>query len=112
MTAIVVARSARHWWVATALMAACTGAVQAQDIYWSLGMSSPGVQLGVSNAPPVMMYPQPVIVQRPVMVAPQVVYVQNMPMVAPPVTYYSPWPPGQAWGHRHGRHHGFNHERD
>ena len=31
-----------------------TGAAQAQNVYWSVGLSSPGVQLGVSSALPII----------------------------------------------------------
>ena len=75
------------------------GAAQAgNEVYWNVGVGSPGVQLGVSNAPPV--YYQPVYVQPyPVYVAPpQVVYVRPAPIYVAP-TYYGP-----GWGHGH-RHH-------
>lgn len=52
---------------------------RANDVYWSVGISQPGVQLGFSNAPQVMY-------QRPVFVQPQPVYVQ------PPVYYENPAP--------------------
>lgn len=53
-------------------------------IYWSIGMSSPGVQIGVSNGQ--------------VMVRPPI-YVVRPPIYMPPVVY---GPPG--WHHR--KHHG------
>ncbi|MES2878186.1 MAG: hypothetical protein V4713_07165 [Pseudomonadota bacterium] len=89
------------------------GAAQAQDVYWSVGVSSPGVRVGVANAPPVVV--QPVYMQQryPVYVAqPPVVYVQPAPVfVGQPQYIQGGWqPPGRAWGWRHGhRHH--EHER-
>lgn len=91
-----------------------TGAAQAGDVFWSLGLSSPGVAVGVANAPPVYVAPQPVYVQpQPVYVQPRPVYVQPAPVYyqsAPPV-YYRPAPVYQAgyvvpgtyhWPKRHG----------
>ncbi|MDD5335309.1 MAG: hypothetical protein PHS32_16375 [Rhodoferax sp.] len=76
------------------------GTAQAQNVFWSLGLSSPGVQLGVSSAPP-MMVVQPsyqpvyetVYESRPVYVAPRpVVYARPATMyVAPPVYLQADW---------------------
>ena len=77
-----------------ALALGASGAAQAHgdNIYWSIGMSSPGVQVGVASAPPMVMYP-PTYPVYPVYVAPRpVVYMPPAPV------YYGP-PPG--W-----RHHG------
>ena len=54
------------------------GSAQAQNVFWSVGMSSPGVNVGLSNALP--MY-QPVYQESyPVYVAPQpVVYLRSAP---------------------------------
>ena len=88
----------------------------AGGVYWSVGLSSPGVQLGVFNPQPVYVQPQAVYVQpqpyyaqpRPVYVQPQVVYTQPRPVyvqarpdcVQPQVVY-------DGWNHpRHGWHHG------
>ena len=65
----------------------------ARDVYWSVGVNSPGVSVGVSNAPPprVVVHPRPVYVEpapvvvypghrhpRPVVVAPaRVVYADD-----------------------------------
>lgn len=91
-----------------------TGAAQAQDVYWSVGVSSPGVQVGVANARP-MLVQQPMY--QPVYVAPPpvywraprpVAYVQPAPVyVAPPQYIQAGWQyPGQdrGWRHGHGRH--------
>lgn len=73
---------------AAALVAA--GAAQArEDVYWSVGVASPGVQLGVSNsAPRVLVQPAPVYVQpAPVYMQPRPVYMQPAPV------YYRPAQP-------------------
>lgn len=90
------------------------GTAQAQNVFWSLGLSSPGVQLGVSSAPPVMVVQpsyQPVYqpVYETVYVAPRpVVYARPAPVyVAPPVYLQADWRyPGyrrgwQRWQERH-----------
>jgi hypothetical protein len=80
--------------VALALGAAAVGSAQANDVYWSIGVHSPGVSIGVGNggavirSSPLIVYPQ-----APVVIYPQAVY---------PVG----WPPGRGhWKHRH-------HDRD
>lgn len=94
--------------LATAVVTAFTlgaGAAQARgdDVYWSVGVSSPGVSVGVSNAPPpraVVVQPQPVVIHHP---APVVIH-QPYPYVRPvvvhprPVVYH-------GWDHRHDRRH-------
>ena len=58
----------------------------ANGVYWSLGVSSPGVQVGMQNAPPV-------IYQRPVVVYPQPQVVYQQPQVVyqhPHVVYQQP----------------------
>ena len=91
---------------AAALLAlGLSGAAQAQTVYWTVGLSSPGVQLGVGSAPPVLVLQpgyQPVYLQsRPVYVAPQpVYYVRPAPVhVAPPQYIRADW---RYAGHRHG----------
>lgn len=83
-----------------------TGVAHAQNVFWSVGLSSPGVQVGVANAPP-MMVVQPMY--QPVYRASRpVVYVQPEPVfVAPPQYIQAGWQyPGQdrGWRHGHGRH--------
>ncbi len=93
------------------------GAAQAQNVFWSLGLSSPGVQLGLSSAPPVMLVQpsyQPVyetvyVAPRPVYVAPRpVVYLRPAPVyVAPPLYLQADWRyPGyrRGWQQRQERH--------
>ena len=133
--------TAQPRWVRAAAMAAlgaaalaAAGAAQARDdVFWSVGLASPGVQVGLSNSgpqvymqpAPVYMQPAPVYVQpAPVYVQPRPVYVQPAPvMYRPAPVYYQPapmgyrsvgWaPPGHAYGYygqgdhrkvqRHGR---------
>ena len=108
---------------------AATGAAQARDdVFWSVGLASPGVQVGLSNgAPQVYVQPAPVYYQpAPVYVQPRPVYVQPAPVVyrSAPV-YYQPapvvyravgWaPPGHAYGYgeyRRARHHGRDRNHD
>lgn len=110
--------------LAVLALGASTTAV-AGDVYWSVGLSSPGVQLGVFSPQPIYVQPQPVYVQpqavyvqpqpyyvqpRPVYVQPQVVYTQSRPVyVQPRPVYVQPQPQGvyNGWNHpRHGWHHG------
>lgn len=103
-----------------------TGAAQAQNVYWSVGLSSPGVQLGVSGAPPMMVQPmyqqdyQPIYqpVYQPVYRVPRpLVYLRSAPVfVAPPQYLQADWRypgNGRRWQHRQGRHEyeGFEGER-
>ena len=95
-----------------------TGLAQADEVYWSVGVSSPGVRVGVANAAPVMVMPQPVYQQprpvyreppRPVYrELPQVIYVQPAPFYrAPPQYVQSAWQRpdrGWEWRRRHGHH--------
>jgi hypothetical protein len=112
-----------------------TGAQARSDINFSVGVSAPGVVIGVSNAYPVYtspVYGQPVYgyQQQPVYVQPQPVYVQPRPVyrprpiyvqapvyVAPPPVYYRGGhhfrhPGHRGPGHRgHGYGHGHGHRR-
>ena len=99
---------------AAALFGAAT-AVRADDVYWSVGVNSPGgVSVGVSNAPPPRVY-----YPRPVVVYPQPVYAQPIyhprPVVVYPVPVHPGWgPPPHHWkkGHKHRHHHGYRRDRD
>lgn len=74
-----------------------SGAAQAHgggDVYWSIGMSSPGVSVGVSNAQ--------------VIVAPPVVYAPPPP---PPVVYYPQPVYRVAYPAYYGRGYGQWHDR-
>lgn len=115
---------------ATALAAA---PAFANGVYWSIGISSPGVSTTVSNArpivyvapPPVVYYPAPPVVVHPPVVyhAPPVMY-QAPPVMyqAPPVIYgpprviYQPAPvvvyphPRGHW--KEGKRGEYRHQRD
>ena len=70
--------------VATLALAALgvSGPAQAaDDVFWSLGLSSPGVQLGVGNA-------APVVIQQPVYSQPYPVYSQPYPVYSQPYPVY------------------------
>ncbi len=71
------------------------GAAQARDnVYWSVGVGSPGVSVNLGNGFPVYVEPQPVYVQPPpVYVQPASVYYQPQPV------YYNP---SYGWQARHG----------
>lgn len=85
------------------------------DVYWSVGVNSPGVAVGVSNAPPprpVVVYPQPVVVHQP---APVFIH-QPYPYVRPVVVHprpvvYQGWGYGPRWDDRHERRHWKHHHR-
>ncbi|WP_019559212.1 MULTISPECIES: hypothetical protein [Caldimonas] len=100
-----------------ALAATAMGAAApayADKVYWSIGISSPGVTTTVSNArpiyhvapPPAVVYP-PVVYHAPAVVypAPAVVYrpapvvVHPAPVVAYPYPYYGK--PRKHWRHPH-----------
>ena len=85
------------------------GTAQARDsVYWSVGVGSPGVAVGVSNAYPAVV--APVIVPAPVYYAPAPAY------YAPQPVYYAPRPvyygapmvvaPGGWYRGRHHHHRG------
>lgn len=104
-TAIKASRSAAVAGAAAALAIAAlgfTGAAQARDnVFWSVGVGSPGVAVNVGNAFPVYVQPQPVYVQpAPVYVQPRPVYVQPAPVYLQPQPVYYGRPPG--WYKRHG----------
>jgi hypothetical protein len=95
----VLALSAGAW--------ALSGTAHARDnIHWSIGINSPGVSVGVSNAPtvvysypsygyPVYYEPRPVVVYpRPVVVHPRPVVVHSYPVYGHP----------QWHGHRGHKH--------
>jgi PXPV repeat (3 copies) len=91
------------------------GVAQARDnVYWSVGVGSPGVGVNVGNVgsvyqpQPVYVQPQPVYIQpQPVYVQPQPVYVQPAPIyyqqsprfVSPAPVYFAPQP--IYYGRRH-----------
>lgn len=85
------------------------GAAQARDnVYWSVGVGTPGAVVNVGNASPVYVQPQPVYVQpQPVYVQPAPRYYQPRPVyVQPAPVYLAPQPVYYDRPHRgHGRRH-------
>lgn len=82
---------------ATALAVAAlgfAGAAQARDnVFWSVGVGSPGVEVNVGNVGSVYQ-PQPVYVQpQPVYIQPQPIYVQPQPVYVQPAPIYYQQPP-------------------
>lgn len=113
-----IKRSTSSWVAAlgVALAAlASAGAAQAGDnVYWSVGMSAPGMQVGVANVVPVVQ--QVYMPRQPVYMAPQPVYVQPAPVyMAAPQYVQAGWQRpdhGRRWhhGHRHHRQDRFDHD--
>lgn len=119
--------------LAASAWAMSTVATQAHargDVYWSIGVNSPGVAVGVSNAPPVYVNQYPVyeerypvyrerrpVYQRPIVVQPRPVVVYPQPIYVQPRPYYrAGWGHGPRWDDRrhghHKRHHGHRGGRD
>ncbi|WP_372661604.1 hypothetical protein [Hydrogenophaga sp.] len=98
----VVALAAGAWAFSTVATQARAG-----DVYWSVGVHSPGVAVGVSNAPPVVVRPRPVVVyQEPVYQERVVVYEQRprviqreVVVVRGPVVHTG-WDYGPRWDDR------------
>lgn len=136
-------RSASSLVAVGALALAAVGmasSAQAGDVFWSVGVNSPGLQVGVANGAPMLMVQQPVYAQPyPVYSEPRVVYRQPRVVYEEPrqVVYVRPAPvyiaqpqyvqfEGRHRGHRHGkdrfesrdfddggsRHRGRGHDRD
>lgn len=101
---------------AWALSAGLTQA-HASDVYWSVGIQQPGVSVGVSNAPPVVVHQYPGVRHRPVVVYQQPVVVhQPYPyvrpvVVAPQPVYYQSYGHAQRWDDRRDRQHKKWHKR-
>ncbi|WP_296926683.1 hypothetical protein [Polaromonas sp.] len=117
--------------VSVAALGFSTGAHARSDVNFSIGVSTPGVVVGVSNAypvytspvygspvygyqpQPVYMQPQPVYVQPRPIYRPHPIYVQAPVYVAPPPVYYPGGHHYRNHGHRshgHGhRYHGYGH---
>ena len=107
---------------------ALSSAAQARDVAWSVGIGSPGVQIGLSNAPQVI-YRQPVYAPQAVYYSqPQVIYAQPQvsfiqpQLVYAPLPYYAPQPyyvgassptiVYRDWGPRHrGHNQRWDHDR-
>ncbi len=94
-----------------------TGAAQARDVYWSVGVQSPGVAMGFANTPPVVVASGPVYYAPPppVVYAPRPIYHAAPPVVVVPShryygnPHYRHYDKHRGHGHRHehrGRGHG------
>lgn len=127
-------RSASSLVAVGALALAAVGmatSAQAGDVFWSIGVNSPGVQLGVANGAPMVMVPvytEPRVVYRQPRVVyeepRQVVYVRQAPVYIAQPQYVQF--ERRHRGHRHGkdryesrdfddggsRHRGRGHDRD
>jgi hypothetical protein len=91
-------------------LSAGTAQARGDDVYWSVGVGSPGVSVGVSNVPPprVVVQPAPVVVHQPAPVVIHQPYPYPYPYVRPVVVQprtvvYRGWGPHD--GHRHERRH-------
>ncbi len=102
--------------VAVAVLGFAGAAQAGSNVYWSVGVGSPGVSVGVTNARPVYVQPAPVYYQpAPVYVQPapiyyqqpaQVYYQQQPVYVQPAPVYY-----GRPYGHKKYHGHGYGHNR-
>ena len=112
---LMVAALAAGGWALSAGMSQA----QAREVVWSVGVQSPGVQIGVSNAPPVPVYVQrpqhhshqrTVVVQAPpVVVYPGYRHVRPVVVAPAPVYYQGSYAPvyigerGSRWDRRERR---------
>jgi hypothetical protein len=101
----------------TVLTLGASAAQAQEDVYWSIGMSAPGIQLGVSNAPAVVVRPPVYAVPAPVYAIPAPVYPAPRVVYEPPrQVYYRQAMPvhyghtGYAYGWRGEER--FEHERE
>lgn len=107
-----LSRSFAKAMAATALLigvAAYSGSARADNVYWSIGLGSPGVVIGMTNARPLPIFVQPqlyYVQPAPVFVHPTVVYPQPAPVYLQPRPVYQ-----QGWVVQ-GRPHGKGHKHD
>jgi hypothetical protein len=90
--------------LAAAASALSTAPAHADKLYWSIGISSPGVSTTVSNARPIVHYAPPPVVYYPaasVVVHPPVVYQAPPVFYRPPQVVYQP-APVVVYPHPHG----------
>jgi hypothetical protein len=114
MKALTHTTRSTHWLAACAFVAAGMALVHpahAADVFWTVGIQQPGVNVTVGNAPPapVIVSQPPVVAQVPVIMQPAPVVVRPTPVVvAQPQVVYVPerhHPHGHAWGYGYGREH-------
>lgn len=102
------------------LTLAASSAAHADNVYWSVGLSSPGVQVALTSPQPVYVQHPVYVQQQPVYVQPQVVYQQPHPVHVQPravyhvqaaPVYVAPRVVYTGWHHaRHGWRHEGRHE--
>jgi hypothetical protein len=93
-------------------VAAYSASARADDIYWSIGLGSPGVTIGMTNARPLPIFVQPqpqhyYVQPATVYVHPGAIYAQPVPIYVQPRPVYQ-----QGWavqGRPHGK--GPKHDR-
>ncbi len=101
--------SGQRWARATAVVAvgvaalAATGAAQANgNVFWSVGLAGPGVQVAVANGPQYYAQPAPVYYEpAPVYVQPAPVYYRPAPVYYRPARVVVPAPVYYRRGHAH-----------
>ena len=106
--------------LAVAAMSFAGNAEARDNVFWSVGVGTPGAVLNVGNYGQVYQQPQPVYVQpQPVYVQPQPVYSQPAPVyyeqrplfVRPAPVYVAPQPIYYERPYGHGHGHGYGHRR-
>lgn len=118
MTTTTALKSWFQRWTGAALaLTALAGATAAQargDVFWSVGVQSPGVSMGVANTPPVVVSSGPVYyAPSPVYYAPRPVYHAAPVVVMPPRYGYYDKHYYKHHKHRGHGHHGHRrHDRD
>ena len=96
---------------ATALLvgiAAYSASARADNVYWSIGLGSPGVTVGMTNARPLPIFvqPQPYYGQpAPVFVHPRAIYPQQVPIYVQLGPVYQHGWAGQGRPHGKGKKH-------
>ena len=94
-------------------VAGFASSARADNIHWSIGLGSPGLTIGMTNARPLPIFvqPQPYYGQAvPVYMHPGAIYTQQMPIyVQPQAVYQQGWAVqgrGYGMGQRHDRRFG------
>jgi hypothetical protein len=107
-----LSRSFTKAMAATALLigvVAYSASARADNVYWSIGLGSPGVTIGMTNARPLPIFvqPQPYYGQpSPVFMHPGAIYSQQVPIYVQPRPVYQ-----QGWAGQ-GRQHGKGKKND
>jgi hypothetical protein len=94
-------------------VATYAASAKADNVYWSVGLGSPGVTIGMTNARPLPIYvqPQPYDGQRgPVFVHPGAVYSQQVPIYVQTRPVYQHGWAGQGRPHGKGKKHDHHHD--